>query len=99
MKDDKTGRDPDDLQYWRERFASQVDRPREGGWEQDYGPAYRYGADASRDHPDARFEEVETHLERGWEKARNMSRLDWSDARIAAADAWQRARDLGNRKA
>jgi hypothetical protein len=97
MNHDKPGHGDDDIAYWRERFHAQ---PREGRkhleWD-DYSPAYRYGAEAFEANPKGNFEAAESHLEKGWNKARRMSRLEWSDARIAAFDAWQRARDLADR--
>ena len=37
-------------------------------------------------------EDVETDLERGWDRAKNHSTLAWEKARHAARDAWERAR-------
>lgn len=56
----------------------------------DYGPAYQYGYDTYGQHRGRRFEDVETDLERDWERTRaeNSSRLAWNDARHAVRDGW-----------
>ncbi|MBC5765940.1 hypothetical protein [Ramlibacter albus] len=97
MSSDKPGLGDDDLAYWRERFHSQPREERRHFVWEDYSPAYRYGAEAYEANPKGKFEDAESRLESGWDKARRLSRLEWSDARIAAFDAWQRARDLANR--
>ena len=92
--------DPDlEDAYWREAHASDPARTREGlSYEQDYGPAYRYGVDVFSAHPDRHFNELEAQLSEGWARARGESRLDWEQARLPTLDAWQRARDLSQRR-
>lgn len=83
--------------YWRENWK---DRDYiEGGftYDQDYGPAYRYGVDAYTRFPERRYDEMETDLSAGWEDARGESRLDWDRARHATRDAWQRVSDTVER--
>lgn len=79
--------------YWRENWQgrSYID----GGftYDQDYGPAYRYGVDAYTRFPERRYDEIETDLSAGWTGARGESRLDWDRARHATRDAWQRVSD------
>lgn len=79
--------------YWRENFTN---RPyfRPGKNYTDYQPAYRYGWEsASRsDFAGKRFEDVETDLERGWDKARGTASTAWNESREATRDAWNRIR-------
>lgn len=84
-------------EYWR---GSWQDRSYiEGGYtyDQDYGPAYRYGVDAFTRYPDRRYDELEPDLSAGWADARSDSRLEWDRARHATRDAWQRVSDTVER--
>lgn len=79
-------------QYWSAHY---VDRPYVEStytYETDYRPAYQYGWENYRRHRAAgrTYDEVENDLERGWEKAKDRSRLGWDKARGAARDAWDR---------
>jgi hypothetical protein len=75
--------------YWKENYHN---RPyvEKGTPYDDYQPAYRYGWESRAQHEGRRFEEVEPHLQTGWEKAKAESRLGWDKARHAARDAWDR---------
>ncbi|HEV3120847.1 MAG TPA: hypothetical protein VGY53_03040 [Isosphaeraceae bacterium] len=57
---------------------------------EEYQPAFRYGWEARANYSGRRFEEIEPELERGWVDARRGSHLEWSTARLAALDAWDR---------
>lgn len=80
-------------EYWRGSWQSRsyID----GGYtyDQDYGPAYRYGVDAYTRYPERRYDEIETDLSAGWKDARGSSRLEWDRARHATREAWQRVSD------
>ena len=54
----------------------------------DYEPAYQYGYDTYGQYRGRRFEDVETDLERGWDKTKANSRLAWADAKGAVRDGW-----------
>ena len=54
----------------------------------DYEPAYTYGYDTYGQYRGRRFEDVESDLERGWDKTKANSRLAWADARGAVRDGW-----------
>jgi hypothetical protein len=54
----------------------------------DYEPAYKYGYDTYGQYRGRSFEDVETDLERGWEKTKANSRLAWTDAKGAVRDGW-----------
>jgi len=79
--------------YWRENY---VKRPyaRPGSKFEDYYPAYKYGWEsASRPtYKNRKFDEVESDLGRGWDKAKGTSRHTWEDARMATKDAWHHVR-------
>lgn len=75
--------------YWRDNYAQ---RPyvSAGKTYDDYGPAYRYGAEAYSRQPDRDFDDVETDLGREWRTLRGNSSLEWEHAKHASRDAWQR---------
>jgi hypothetical protein len=80
--------------YWEENFRS---RPYvEAGTFEDFGPAYRYAVETKSQFPGKTFEEVEPHLQAGWEAARGDSKLDWDHARHATQDAWYRLHRLSH---
>jgi hypothetical protein len=76
-------------EYWRTNYTS---RPyvKPGITYDEYQPAYRYGWESRTRHAGQRFDEVETDLERGWDRAKGKSRLAWNEARDATRDAWHR---------
>lgn len=85
--------DPDlEETYWRDNYTG---RPyvASGQTYDDYGPAYRYGAEAYNRHPGRRFDEVENDLGRDWDTSRGRSSLKWEHAKHATRDAWQRVSD------
>jgi hypothetical protein len=79
--------------YWRENWEtrSYID----GGftYDQDYGPAYRYGWDVFPSYYGRSWDEMEPELAAGWDTARGESRLSWDRAKHAARDSWQRLSD------
>ncbi len=79
--------------YWRENYRSRpyVDANRTYD---DYQPAYKYGWESRGQYAGKRFEDVESDLERGWDKARGASRQTWNEARNATRDAWHRVEDV-----
>ena len=77
--------------YWRDNFMS---RPYATDSTYDeYRPAYRYGWDSYSKHPGRRFEEVESDLSHGWDRAKGESKLTWDRAKLATKDAWNRVSD------
>lgn len=79
-----------DEDFWRESFTSRAYVARDASFD-DYGPAYRYGAEAYARHaPMGAWTEAEARLGMGWEAARGTSKLRWTEARHAARDAWER---------
>ena len=79
--------------YWRKNYST---RPyyRTGRTYEEYQPAYRYGWESatSPDYRDRRFEDIESDLERGWEKAKGKTREGWNDVKDATRDAFNRVR-------
>ncbi|OHE84796.1 MAG: hypothetical protein A2579_12600 [Lysobacterales bacterium RIFOXYD1_FULL_69_11] len=54
----------------------------------DYEPAYQYGYDTYGQYRGQRFEDVESDLERNWDKTRAKSSLEWNEAKQAVRDGW-----------
>jgi len=75
--------------YWRDNYS---DRPyvSAGSSYDDYGPAYSYGVNAYSRDPERSFDDAEADLSTGWKSARGKSSLDWSRAKDATRDAWDR---------
>ena len=82
--------------YWRDSYST---RPyvTPGSTYDDYGPAYRYGVDSFGRYEGRPFDEVETDLERDWERAKGKSNLAWQNAKHATRDSWQRVSDAVER--
>ncbi len=80
--------------YWREHHKS---RPyfQSGRKYDDYSPAYKYGWEAASrpDFQGRRFEDVESDLSRGWDKARGTTRSEWNDMKHATRDAFERVQN------
>jgi len=75
--------------YWSANYLTRcyVERGRPYA---DYRPAYRYGWESRALFGDRLFHEVESELGRGWDRARGVSKLCWTQAQFAAGDAWRR---------
>ena len=85
--------DPTTEDKWlREYYASDSARKtvRTGETHETYRPAYRYGLTAGSEHVGKRFEDVETHLQSGWERDHASSGMAWGQARGAVRDAFDR---------
>ena len=82
--------------YWRETYTS---RPyvTKGSTFDDYGPAYRYGVDAYSKYPKRSFDDIESDLDRDWQRAKGKSTLAWENAKHAARDSFQRVSDTVER--
>jgi hypothetical protein len=73
--------------YWRENYVTReyVDRALPYSA---YAPAYRYGWESRSRYGNRPFAEVESDLERGWDRVKGESSLAWSQAKGAVRDAW-----------
>jgi len=82
--------------YWRENFSG---RPYVKGDSKfdDYGPAYRHGAEAYGRSKGRSFDDAEPELKRDWDRVRGNSSLSWEKAKDATRDAWQRVSDAVER--
>lgn len=76
--------------FWRETYTS---RPyAQGRNYDDLSPAYRYGYESGGTFGrQGSWNDHESSLERGWEKAKGNSKLAWHEAKDAVKDSWHRA--------
>jgi hypothetical protein len=58
----------------------------------DYNPAFRTGYEGYSKYASAgkRYEDIETDLQRDFERAKGKSRLTWDKAKLASRAAWDR---------
>jgi hypothetical protein len=75
--------------YWRENYRHRPYYSADTEYD-DYAPAYRYGWESRTQYAGRKYDDVESDLERGWEKAKGKSRLGWERAKHATRDAWHR---------
>jgi hypothetical protein len=75
--------------YWRNNYSSRPYAEKNVPYE-NYRPAYRTGYEGRTRYPGKRFEEVESDLQRDFERARGNSTLAWEKAKQATRDAWHR---------
>ena len=82
--------------YWADKYPT---RPCYSGdyTYDDYGPAYRYGADSYSKYGTRSWDAAESDLATGWDEAKGKSRLAWDDAKHATRDAWNRVSDTVER--
>jgi hypothetical protein len=76
--------------YWRENYKTRPYYSADTSYD-DYAPAYRYGWESRSQFADRKYNDVESDLGGGWEKAKANSRLGWEKAKAATRDAWDRA--------
>jgi hypothetical protein len=85
-KIDPTG----ESEYWKHNYQSRPYFDKANTWD-DYEPAYRYGWESRSQHRDRGWDtNLESDLERGWDKAKGKSQMAWSNAKNAVRDAWDR---------
>lgn len=75
--------------YWKGNYSSRPYVETNAPFEQ-YQPAYRAGYEGRTRYPGKRYEEVESELERDFDRIRGDSRLTWEKAKHATRDAWHR---------
>jgi hypothetical protein len=73
--------------HWHQNFKNEPYYSNRYSWE-DFDPAYRYAYKSYEENPHAKFEDLETRLEAGWDIAKGKSKLAWADARKAVRSAW-----------
>lgn len=79
--------------YWRQNYNK---RPyyTTGKAYSEYEPAYQYGWEsaAKPEYRDRKFQEVESDLEKGWDKTKGKTSQSWHQVKAATRDAWDRVR-------
>ncbi len=80
--------------YWRDNFKSRPYARNDQNFDE-IAPAYRYGTESANRLTGRQWTDVESDLERGWDKARGTSRSTWQDAKNAVRDAWDRVSSRG----
>ena len=89
--------------HWQRNFKDEPYYSDKYSWD-DFDPAYRYAYKSYEENPHARFEDLETRLEAGWDIAKGKSKLAWVDAKQAIRSAWHSVErvlpgDAGSRRA
>jgi hypothetical protein len=75
--------------YWRDNYSSRPYAEKNVPYES-YRPAYRTGYEGRTRYRGKKFEQVESDLQRDFERARGNSTLTWEKAKQATRDAWHR---------
>lgn len=75
--------------YWRDNYATRPYVDSTASYE-DYAPAYRYGWESKARFANRKFDEVESDLRVGWERAKGKSKLSWERAKGAVKDSWHK---------
>jgi uncharacterized protein YcfJ len=75
--------------YWRTTYISRSYVDKDSQYDI-YQSAYRTGYEGYGRYPGKRYEEVESDLQRDYEKTRRTAGLEWSKAKHATKDAWLR---------
>jgi hypothetical protein len=75
--------------YWRDNYATRNYVDRNASYDV-YRPAYRVGYEGRAKYRGKRYEEVESDLQRDYERSRAKDAASWDKARYAARDAWDR---------
>ena len=84
--------------YWKDNYAKRSYAEKNVSYET-YRPAYRTGYVGYARYPGKKYEEVESDLQRDYEKSRGNSNLTWDKAKSATRDAWNRVEHAdGNRR-
>ncbi len=79
-----------ETEYWKREHASRPYFDKSRTFD-DYEPAYRYGWESRTQHRDRSWDtNLESDLERGWDKAKGKSALAWDKAKDAVRDSWDR---------
>lgn len=76
-------------EYWRDNYRNRPYVDKEASYDE-YAPAYQYGWESRVRFQDKTFEQAESEMERDWESRRGGCRLNWSEARNAVRDGWDR---------
>jgi uncharacterized protein YcfJ len=75
--------------YWKTNYSKQSYVERNAPYDT-YQPAYRTGYEGRSQYPGKKYEEVESDLQRAYEKSNGDATLTWDKAKHATRDAWNR---------
>ena len=75
--------------YWKTNYSKQKYVERNAPYST-YQPAYRTGYEGRNLYPGKKYEEVESDLQRDYEKSKDSAILSWDKAKSATRDAWNR---------
>jgi hypothetical protein len=78
--------------YWKENYATRPYVDRDASYDT-YQPAYRTGYEGYGRYAGKKYDEVESDLQRDYEKAKGNSNLPWDKAKHATRDAWHRVEE------
>ena len=83
--------------YWKPIYNT---RPyvEQGANYDTYSTAYHLGASSYAKTPTKKFDDVESDLSKNWNSARGKSTLEWTDAREAVRDSYERSDELYKNK-
>jgi len=74
--------------YWQGNYQN---RPYARGGEYDtYRPGYRYGYESARRFKDRNWSDVESDLQRDWDRYEHRGHSTWDSIKDAVRDAWDR---------
>ena len=85
----------DEDTYWRENYGT---RPYASSGGRDYSyyqPGYRYGYESASRYQGRNWDDVESDLERDWDRYEYRGNSTWQSIKDAVRDAWDRV--TGNR--
>ena len=78
----------DEEKYWRENYKN---RPYASGQTYEtFGPAYRFGYDATDRYRGKSWTDVEPDLGRDWDRYEHRGQSTWQQMKNAVKDAWDR---------
>jgi len=86
----------DEDAHWQTSYSSRS-YVSPGSTYDDYGPAYKLGYERYPDYHGQSFDQAEPDFQRDWDSHRGKSRLEWTEARHATRDAFDRARESVSR--
>jgi len=86
--------DPTTEDSWLREYFGTATTHKKGVTHDHYRDAYRYGLTSGATYRGRRFDDVETDLRSGWDRARGTSTMSWEDARGAVRHAFDRTVQL-----